>query len=415
MPAPSNTLLTALRAGTVSRHLFFKMTHSEGTVLAWDGIGKFALLGDTYLGINGGNIAGVSDSRDIQNHEVVVGLSGVPLEALHTTDPNIRNEDATILAAWISEDGTVVASKVLFEGYGDNLRTKIDGDSLTISAKLRGKLADWSSVPGNFYTDNDQRRTYEDDSGFQFVKELENSTVAGWSKDVEATAAAILNSNPTTYRRPIESIGGELIGHDAFGMTARGNGASNLTGDKSSDAEYFVEETSGAYVTLSGNNWQVGGVNLYLDISNDVRTAGGKLVKLDKDAGSTDKLRKITTIASDGTAGADYVASVSLGAVSVLSKNGATINTTDSDRINLIFDNADGAAVQRVSGTARNAALAENYVEDVTGTAITFDGSDHMQVGGGDCLISNTGVVLSPGNRRLVLASDTSHFLRIWT
>lgn len=415
MPAPNATLLTALRAGTVSRHIFFEMDHSEGTIRAWDGIGKFVFDSETYLGVYGGNIAGVSDSKDIQNHEVVVGLSGVPLSALYDTDPDIRNQPATITAAWISEDGTVVASKVLFEGYGDNLRTQITGDTFAISAKLRGKLADWSSVPGAFYTLNDQDRLFSGDTGFQFVKELENATVAGWSKDVEATAAGIYNSNPTTYRRPKEDIGDELIGHDAFGMTAKGNGISNLIGDNTSGTEYFVEETSGALVTLSGTSWQVGGVNLYLDINDDVRTAGGKLVKLAAGGGATDKLRKITTIASDGTAGADYIASVSYAAISLLSVNGAAINTGDNDRSMMVFDNKDGASVQRVSGTARNVALAENYVEDVTWAAVTFDGSNHMQVGGSDCLVSSTGVILSPSNRRIVLQSDTDQFLRIWT
>ena len=41
MPAPPTALVNALRRGTVARHVFFEMTHSQGTVRMWDGVGDF--------------------------------------------------------------------------------------------------------------------------------------------------------------------------------------------------------------------------------------------------------------------------------------------------------------------------------------------------------------------------------------
>lgn len=447
MPAPSSDVLTACRTGTAARHMFFFLDHPLGEVRAWDGVGNFEFDGETYLGVGGlGLISGLSDSTDLQQHEVTCTLNTVPLSALTADDGDIRGADASVYAVLLTEDGTVLASREIFTGYGDVLKTTVNGDKAQLTVTLHGLLADWSASPRSYYTPSDQQRAFAGDSGFDYVPNLQDSTVSGWNKDPEV-ASPNVNAR-FTYRSGTPSrmvlfdgVTGELYGNELYGLSLFPDPSTGEARRPAASATYYVEDGTGAiaaFATVAGEYvLQVGGVNCVVNVSHELRTAGGALIQGNNSA--SEDMRRPGTIASDGSATANHVAFPNVADPSVLpaatnrlgwssaSSGGAAYAT--ADWTGAVFNAADGAFV-RADAAASYKAYSETYTpatgsvkyyykEDVTGTdvIVSSSGSGKLQVGGSDCKVSTTGVILSPSNRRIIRSGGDPaiDYLRIWT
>lgn len=416
MAAPPAALITALRAGTVRRHLFFKMTHSQGTVFAWDGVGDFELDGETYLGVRGlASISGVSDSGELQNHEVTYQLNGVPLPALLSIDPYIRGETITLKAAWIDESGVALYQRTLRVDIADILTMSLDAETKTITVKARSPMAEWQTPPRAYYTDKDQQRRFPGDTGFLYVKELENTNVTGWTTSVETSGGIPRNYGSFDNSWFLDSVTYAPIGDHTFGLTPR----YRTTDQKlytNTYATQYVEQDTGASTGLSGTGYlTVGGVNTYVDAAGDVRTSGGKLIYYNGD--TNHKLRVPATIASDGTATGTRITTQSgvLGTESganVIRKEGVSVSGEDMN--GLVFAQKSGRMVQENSGVLEQIFSGADFVEASTGNAVTFAGGV-MQVSGSDVHVSTTGVILTAANRRIHKTGDTNDFLRVWT
>jgi hypothetical protein len=404
MPAPPAGLVTALRNGTATRHIFFKLDHSAGLVLAWDGIGEFALGADVYQGVRGMmQVQGVTHSADVQNHALEVVLNGVSLAAMQVTDPDIRGRSALLFAVWLDENGNQIASRTIFSGYGDILRTKIERDTLQLTVRIRAKMADWGSVPRAYYTPGSHNRLYPADTGFSQVKNLENATINGWSKDIESAGETLVRVTPQVYFQT--NINGIKAGTTNFGMGVS-NGAITpfpvQLVSVAGAATTLLEETSGAAVNAAAGFAQVGGVNVYLDIVGDIRSAGGK--KLLKSGGSvsTDQVRQGKVPISDGTATTETLNTETYGSFSGFRRSALAAGAADNKR--WVYAEKD---------TFVSSASLAGYSEVGTGAAVTI-ASGKMQVSGADCHVSTTGVILSPSGRRISLTADTSKYFRIW-
>jgi hypothetical protein len=87
MAAPSTALQIAIRENTVARHLFVRLQHEQGDVLAWDGLGDFVLNGQTYTGVQGLiGIEGISESYDVQEPGLTITLKRGPAVCYHRDD-----------------------------------------------------------------------------------------------------------------------------------------------------------------------------------------------------------------------------------------------------------------------------------------------------------------------------------------
>lgn len=417
MAAPNATLAAKIRAGTVSRHIFLRLDHSQGELFLWDGVGTFVFDGNTYRGVGGlAQISGVSDSLDVQNHEVLCTLNGVALPDLINTDTSIEDRAAQIAVVWIHEDGTVAGSSIIFVGAGDVLRLKMDVASKQLTAKLKAPLAEWRAPPLAFYTDADQQRRYAGDTGFSLVKMLEGATVAGWSVNAEAAGGVPVQAVSGALRI-LDSVQGTLIGDNTNGPCV---GIINDSGvlkvvSVDSNANTYVEQTTGALASrqaVAPFAIQVGGINAYIDTAGDVRTAGGLLIL--RSASTARRLRRQGAIAGNGTATATTISTLVISAsLSYLHKTG-TYSRTQLDQTPKVYNNANGAdAFLNASSLVTDAF--GTFVEDVTGAALTVSGG-LLKIGGSNCVVSTTGVILSPGGRRLVRSGGTAaDFLRCWT
>lgn len=438
MPAPSAGLLTATRTGTAHRHLFLLLEHPAGDVAVWDGIGDFELDSVTYTGVGGlGFVAGLSDSADIQQHEVTCTLNAVPLSALAEDTGDVRGAPAQIVMALIDETGAIVHQRTRFTGVGDVLRTKYTDTLAQLTLTLRSFLADWGAAPKRYYTPQDQERLHSGDTGFDYVKGLQDSAVSGWSINEETSGAAVnsaravtpsMTSGVAVGRCLYNSLTGRAVGHGTHGMSTHYN--SNFKRSLPTP-EFYVEDVTAATPT----EFETGGVSflrfgsvspytdVYVALSGNVRTQGGKLVKTATNP--TVGLREAGEITSDGSATAQTLGMLTWAAgVTVLGKTGGSVGLTVADATPLVFDNyegrfifADGTSTRStIKYTAAGANSSVTYVEEVTGAAVII-GSGKLRVGGADCVVSTTGVILSPNGRRIIRSGGNrdTQFLRVWT
>lgn len=426
MPAPPLPLIALLRSGHFTRRTFFKLTHSGGTVRVCDGIGNYELDGEEYLSVGGlAALDGISDSGDIQNHSVIAKLNGVALASLATVDPNIRGETATIKFAWIDEAGNAVYSRTMAVLKGSHLQTKFDAREHSVAAHLRGPTAQWQTPPRAYYTDKDQQRRFAGDTGFSFVKYLENANASGWSVDEETTGGVPTWYGTSTSSANIiglrDSLTLEPIGDNQYGVgharTGAGGQLRQLDGGGA-----FAEDTTAAPAIVNAGTPQplkVGGTDCYVDISGDVRSPGGAIITPGGTSSTTNRLRKQGTISADGSATAETLTEVNVGSTTrhiyKTSNPGVSVGGFADDQTGRVYCNRNGRDVFAVVGVVQSLADSTPYVEAVTGTACVI-GSGKMQVSGSDCKVSTTGVILSNAGRRIVKqGGDAEEFLRVWT
>lgn len=439
MPAAPSALITALRVGTCVRHMFFKMTHDDGDVLAWDGVGDFDFNGDTYLGVAGlAEIGGVSNSSDIQNHAVTVRLNGVPLSVFRGVSPSIRNQTAELYAVWIStETGLAIASKLVFAGFGDFLTTRLTEETISLTATIRAPHSDWSVVPRAYYTSADQSRLHPGDTGCDYTSALENAVIAGWqSTPASATELLYWRANFSLFRFVANSAG-ELYGHPTYGPFFQAGADGEMLGaDSAQTYKDGVLNNPATYGSLGGPV-QCNGVSVQLNGSLNPISADGNIITRAGTGSSGDQPRVIGTISSDGTA------STAIRAISAFGKMlpyVATLAPSGEDYSGVLFP-ASGLNYAVFNSVVETFTLTppttitgyrlyrndgSPYVDSVNGDPIIYNsaspntvfvykdnGSSHSLV---NCLISTTGVALVSGTgARLIVDGDPESYLRIWT
>lgn len=443
MPAPSSTVLTATRAGTVSRHILFYLNHPLGVVRAWDGIGNLVYGGNTYLGVGGlARVRGVSDSTEIQDHDVAVEVSGVNYSALTVDDGDIRGVDATLRVVLLDEAGAVVATRLIFSGVGRRMRIIPTDNQLTLVLELRGLMHDWGAAPRVYYSDVDQQRLFASDTGFSLMASLQDATITGWSLGPESsggyasmrfanTPLAQASASPTRTHIAVFDRGiFRAIGNHNQGLNlCRSLSATTPILDHAGNEYKTYEYGDPVYYAGDGSKYLLSTSSsietpLYIDTAGIVRSASGRLIVTSNS--SSQYLRRAGTISSNGTSTAEtvtFAVPTGSGGGVIARKTSGSLSVSSADWTALVFDNGDGRPVigggggvtsdyRDVVSTADN----KTYVEDVTGTAALVPGTT-LQVGGVNCTISTTGVVLSSGGRRIKPsgADSNTYFLRVWT
>lgn len=416
MPAPPAALVTALRDGTVFRHMFFYLDHPDGAARMWDGVGQFVLNGQTFLGIGGlAAIDGISNSRDLQNHSVALALNGVPLSSLTASTSVLQGRAAVVTMVLIQESGAVLASKEVFTGSADILRSMLQEDKLTLKLNVRGPMADWGLAPRAFWSQQDQALRYAGDTGFSQMKYLESPHVAGWSLNVEATGGGATFAAPSSLK---DSASNGLLGCPGFGAfiglgyIAATNGYRAFLGNHPSGIS-LVEDTTGAandYDQSSGR-LAFGGTPAYVDVAGEVRTPGGQRIRPSTGSTLNNRLRLATAVAI-GTATAENISSFAYSTVfTYFRRTSQTVSVAGIDggqSLPLIFAN-DGGVVTANSFSA-------NFVEETTGATVTGSGAT-MATAAGNCVLSTTGVVLTPAGKRVHRVGSTAaaSFLRVFS
>lgn len=426
MPAPSASFISDIRSGALARHWLLKMNHSSGTIFVWDGIGELLYNGDVYKGIGGlGRVSGVGESRDLQNHEITLTLSGVGLPVLVSSDMSVRGQRAVLTAAWLNLSGEIAATRVMFAGFADTLRPVPSDEGWLIVVTLRPPIANWMDAPAMYYTTRDQQRYYATDTGFDLVPGLQNATVTGWGPTPEGTGGYVVGqlSGLTGGYSARDSLSGVLVGSGTKGHLVYAGGTWRVQDAAAaiwSAYEYgpsiiAAKDTPG-YMSVSGYRCPV-------DVDGNVQAASGNYMTMysgSTHGGNTSNLRTITPCPSAATGLTAITAEkITVSTFAMIRLTGGATSLYYNP--NMVIDSKVGYAVHRdpsgVVAVRKDDGTTALYQEETTGTAVTVGAVDGnlVQVGGVNVKLDASGLICSAAGRRLILPGLPEHHLRVWT
>jgi hypothetical protein len=434
----------AVRAGLVERHLFMQLDHSQGYIRYWTGIGPYTFQGNVYNGIGSIlQLSGVSDSADVQNHDVSVSTNAIPLSAITNIDRSIRNKSFELFAVYIDATGNELYSVQLFSGLGNRITIKPRDTEYTLAASINSRLASWGMVGETYYIPTDQERLYPGDTGFSQVPLLQNSTISGWQRGVgsPATDLAYLMAQ-LNYHAFIGDASGIVMGHVTYGPFFIANSGLWVALDSN---WYLLEVGTGNYASYSsvGSPLLAGGSNVSISGGGLLQSINAnRIVDTALNAGSPG-IRRQSAISTNGTQTGEQVSTTVISGVRYIRRSTGSAGAGNYSA--LLYPNNGlyrmsvsssgfgttgfGALSYRVDvSTAAGSAgylVTQAYGANGNQEIVWYNGLLHLRSFAAgvftftQCRISTTGLVLvtSPlGETRVIPSNgDTGAFVRCWT
>lgn len=163
--------LTAVTGEVVARTMAVALDFPGG-VVRWNGSTvDIAIGGNTFLGIGVlGSIGVIEEGAENRAYGITVGISGIPRDsvALALTQ-EYQGRPATIWEVQLDANGMPIGTPPLvFRGRMDQMSVTL-GDTATVTVRLENRLADWERARVRRYTDEDQKRLFPTDKGFEFI------------------------------------------------------------------------------------------------------------------------------------------------------------------------------------------------------------------------------------------------------
>jgi len=171
-PAPTGFSDTALEV-----FYAIELAFDSGTIRLWNGTYDATINGNVFTGAGGLlGISEVEETGEIAARGVSMVLSGIdPSFVSIALQENYQNRLATILFGTI-ENG-VTSAYTLFRGRMDVMTITEGADTATIEITAENRLIDLER-PRNFrYTSEDQKATYPDDFGLDYVADLQDKEI----------------------------------------------------------------------------------------------------------------------------------------------------------------------------------------------------------------------------------------------
>jgi hypothetical protein len=167
--SPAGT--AAVQEEVVTRTSAVELLFASGAVRLNGSATDLVVDGQLFLGVGLlGAITTVTETADLQSAGISLTLSGVPRDAVTLARSDAyQNRRATVWEVLLDQaSGTVIASAIIFRGRMDQMNIRL-GEVATVEVTAEDRLTDMDRAALTRYTDEDQRRRYPTDRGFEFV------------------------------------------------------------------------------------------------------------------------------------------------------------------------------------------------------------------------------------------------------
>lgn len=154
-----------------------------GTLFLWNGVGTFTWSGDDYLGAGQlGTITPLVETASTRATGAKVTLTGIPSGNLFIAlDTNYPERLADLYIGFVDQGLTLVNSPFLiFSGRMDVMEITEAGETATISLTIEHRLIDLERPKVRNYTEEDQKKEFPGDKGFEFVAPLNDGRKVLW-------------------------------------------------------------------------------------------------------------------------------------------------------------------------------------------------------------------------------------------
>ena len=172
---------TALDNPNVEPYILVTIGTAQGDINVWSGIGDLPFdsgIGATiFKGIgNFGTISGPQETSELRANGVNVTLSGISSQTLSLALQSMRQGKTGRI--WMGlfdiSTGAVIDSPAeIFEGLTDIVAINESAETSEVTVALESTLVNLKKKHDRRYTPEDQKRTFPNDLGFDFVTSLQ--------------------------------------------------------------------------------------------------------------------------------------------------------------------------------------------------------------------------------------------------
>jgi hypothetical protein len=163
--------LTAVTGEVVTRTMAVALDFPSG-MARWNGSTLDIVIGgNTFLGLGAlGSIGVIEEGAETRPYGLTVGITGVPRDAVALAlTQEYQGDAATIWEVQLDANGQPIGTPpIAFRGRMDQMSVTL-GDTASVTVRLENRLADWERARVRRYTDEDQKRAFAADKGFEFV------------------------------------------------------------------------------------------------------------------------------------------------------------------------------------------------------------------------------------------------------
>lgn len=163
--------LSAVTGELVNRTMAVALDFPSG-IARWNGSTLDIVIGgNTFLGLGVlGSIGVIEEGAETRAYGLTVGITGVPRDAVALAlTQEYQGRAATIWEVQLDANGVPIGTPVIvFRGRMDQMSVTL-GDAASVTVRLENRLADWDRARVRRYTDEDQKRLFATDKGFEFV------------------------------------------------------------------------------------------------------------------------------------------------------------------------------------------------------------------------------------------------------
>lgn len=165
------TALTAANGEVVLRTSAVELLFASQTVRLNGAAEPLVIGGNTFDGVGLlGGISTVQEAGDLASSGISLTLAGVPRDLVSVTlNEQYQGRPATVYEVFLDPATyAVIEAPIIFRGRMDQMNIAL-GETATIELTLEDRLTDMDRPKLRRYTDEDQKRAFPTDRGFEFV------------------------------------------------------------------------------------------------------------------------------------------------------------------------------------------------------------------------------------------------------
>lgn len=176
----TSDFITALTQKKKAPILLMSAYFDSGTLSLWNGLGNLSYGGITYTGVIPIlSIDKIKEQKNLAAAGVNITLGGLDDSILEITrEEPFQQRSFEMYVALLDSAGAIVSDPYLmFEGFMDQMITKDDAKTVEITVAVENALISLERALDTKYTPEDQKREFPNDSGFDFVTDIQNKQV----------------------------------------------------------------------------------------------------------------------------------------------------------------------------------------------------------------------------------------------
>lgn len=176
----TSAALAEILAASKRPILLFEAEFLSGPINLWSGTGQISWDSKTWTGLGHlGGVSNIQDTVEFRATSATFTLSGIPQELLDLALGEFRrNKDCTLWLGFLNDDWEVVASPAIsFAGKMDNPIIDEGATTSTIQIRAESRVLRLNEPNQRRNTNEDQQLDFPDDTGFQYVPEIQEKQV----------------------------------------------------------------------------------------------------------------------------------------------------------------------------------------------------------------------------------------------